>query len=325
MRWAVAPLLGEASAGTLPPGTRDDVAALLTDYQAWLTANADRAEALVELAGLRRAAGDPAAARGAFERALRRDDTSIVAMLNFADDLRADGDDPRAETLLRKALALYPESADAHFALGMLLVRRQEVMAGVSELGRANELAPDNSQYAYAYGVGLHSTRQDERALATLSGARTRFPDNAPIAGGAAGALRRRERPGPRSPLPVTGMRTGDGDREDGGRSDVPHPCWSSPRGHHHRCVDRPSWGTAAETRPPSRDVSYTAKDVKAFASLERGAWQKPGEVVSLLQLWPGNVVADIGAGTGPLAPFWRTRSAQPAACWRWASSRRRR
>ncbi|MES1171776.1 MAG: tetratricopeptide repeat protein [Bacteroidota bacterium] len=181
VRLEVAPLLGDARAGTLPTGASDAVAALRADYAAWLTANADRAEALVELANLRKTAGDPAAARAAFERALRRDDTSIVATLNFADYLRGTGDDAAAETLLRKACALYPDSADAHFALGMLLVRRQEVAAGVRELGRACELAPHNSAYAYAYGVGLHSTRQDERALATLSDARARFPDNAPI------------------------------------------------------------------------------------------------------------------------------------------------
>jgi len=181
VRLAVAPLLGHASAAALPADTRDGVIALRAEYEAWLTANADRAEALVELAGVHRDAGDPVATRAAFERALRRDDTSIVAYLNFADYLRGGGDDPGAETLLRKACALYPESADAHFALGMLLVRRKEVTAGVSELGRANQLAPDNSHYAYAYGVGLHSTRQDERALAALSDARTRFPDNAPI------------------------------------------------------------------------------------------------------------------------------------------------
>jgi predicted CXXCH cytochrome family protein len=181
VRWAVAPLLGKASARALPADKRDDIMALVTDYEAWLTANADRAEALVELAGLRRAAGDPVATRAAFERALRRDDNSLVVYLNFADDLSGDGDNARAETLLRKACALYPESADAHFALGMLLVRRKEVAAGVSELGRANELAPNNSHYAYTYGVGLHSTGQDARALATLIDARSRFPDNAPI------------------------------------------------------------------------------------------------------------------------------------------------
>jgi len=82
---------------------------------------------------------------------------------------------------LRKAAALYPDSADAHFALGMLLVRRQQSAAAVSELGRARALAPDNSDYAYAYAVGLHSRREDERALATLSEARARFPANGPI------------------------------------------------------------------------------------------------------------------------------------------------
>jgi len=182
VRLAAAPLLAHATAdATLPVGARDGVSALLSDYDAWLTANADRAEALVERAGLRRAAGDPDAARAAFERALRRDDTSLIAYLNFADDLRGTGDDAAAETLLRKACALYPESADAHFALGMLLVRRKEITSGVSELGRASALAPDNSHYAYAFGVGLHSTQQDERARATLRDARARFPDSAPI------------------------------------------------------------------------------------------------------------------------------------------------
>lgn len=174
VRLAAAPLLASA-------GPRDDLAALLGDYEAWLIANADRAEALVELAKLRAAAGDSKAARAAFERALRRDDTSIVAYLNFADRLRGSGDDAAAETLLRKACALYPDSADAHFALGMLLVRRKEIAAGVSELGRASELGPNNSHYAYAYAVGLHSTREDDRALSTLSAARTRFPGNAQI------------------------------------------------------------------------------------------------------------------------------------------------
>src|SRR3954453_24229119 len=71
--------------------------------------------------------------------------------------------------------------------------------------------------------------------------------------------------------------------------------------------------GSAADTRSApqpvgpdhyERDVSDIAKYVKAFESPERHTWQKPGEVVSLLQLWPGNVVADIGAGTGHFEPY---------------------
>ena len=69
-----------------------------------------------------------------------------------------------------------------------------------------------------------------------------------------------------------------------------------------------PSPGTAADpssaSHPAGRDhyecdFSDVARYVKAFDSPERDVWQKVGDVVSLLQLWPGNVVADIGAGTG--------------------------
>jgi len=183
VRLALAPLLGPARPGEtpLPAGASQARAALMIDYEAWLTANGDRAEALVERARLRQASGDGAAARAAFEQALRRDDTSLVARLSYAEHLHATGDEAAAEEALQKAAALYPDSADAHFALGMQLVRRRDIAAGVNELGRARDLAPHNSHYAYAYGVGLHSTHQDERALATLSEARARFPDNGPI------------------------------------------------------------------------------------------------------------------------------------------------
>jgi cyclopropane fatty-acyl-phospholipid synthase-like methyltransferase len=41
----------------------------------------------------------------------------------------------------------------------------------------------------------------------------------------------------------------------------------------------------------------------KEFDNPERDAWQKPAEVVALLQLAPGMTVADIGAGTGYFEP----------------------
>jgi len=66
---------------------------------------------------------------------------------------------------------------------------------------------------------------------------------------------------------------------------------------------------SAAETKvaaPPAHqhDFSDVARYVKAFESPARDAWQKPDDVVSLLQLWPGNVVADVGAGTGHFEPY---------------------
>jgi ubiquinone/menaquinone biosynthesis C-methylase UbiE len=67
--------------------------------------------------------------------------------------------------------------------------------------------------------------------------------------------------------------------------------------------TDEKSASHAAGADHYEHDFSDIAKYVKAFESPERDAWQKPDDVVSLLQLWPGNVVADIGAGTGHFEP----------------------
>jgi ubiquinone/menaquinone biosynthesis C-methylase UbiE len=58
-----------------------------------------------------------------------------------------------------------------------------------------------------------------------------------------------------------------------------------------------------APANPDEPDFSNVAKYAKAFDSPKRDYWQKPDEVMNLLQLWPGNVVADIGAGTGHFEP----------------------
>lgn len=41
------------------------------------------------------------------------------------------------------------------------------------------------------------------------------------------------------------------------------------------------------------------ARDLARFENPERENWQKPGEVIAVLRLQPGQKVADIGAGTG--------------------------
>ncbi len=52
-------------------------------------------------------------------------------------------------------------------------------------------------------------------------------------------------------------------------------------------------------------DFSEVERFARHFDSADRDAWQKPDEVVKLLDLHPGHVVADIGAGTGYFLSYW--------------------
>jgi predicted CXXCH cytochrome family protein len=181
VRLEVARLLAGADRGSLNAAQRDNLAAAIAEYKEWLSRDADRAEALTALAGLQVAEGDVASARASFEKALRRDETSLVTLLNYADFHRARGNDLEAEALLTRAVGLYPDSAEAHLALGLLRVRQKRTAEAIPEMARAAAIAPDNSNYAYVYAVALYSTGQIDAAFSALEKARARFPANTQI------------------------------------------------------------------------------------------------------------------------------------------------
>jgi SAM-dependent methyltransferase len=52
-------------------------------------------------------------------------------------------------------------------------------------------------------------------------------------------------------------------------------------------------------------DFSEVERFARHFDSPDRDAWQKPNDVVKWIDLRPGHVVADIGAGTGYFLSYW--------------------
>lgn len=182
VRFAIAPLLAGTDSNTLTSGQQQQLNNIFDEYRHWLESNSDRADALVALAGFYLAQGDVLAAQKHFDKALQRDETSLPAYLNYADFYRGLDNDSEAEKLLRKAVMIYPDSADAHYALGLLLVRQKQNGAALKELKQATMLAPDNSHYAYVYGIGLYSSGRAAEALSWLASANKRFPANTQIA-----------------------------------------------------------------------------------------------------------------------------------------------
>jgi Flp pilus assembly protein TadD len=131
-------------------------------------ASADRPEAHVTLGAFHADRAQTDAAEAAYRTALRLDPSFVPAMVNLADLYRALRRDAEGEPLLRQAVATEPQNAVAHHALGLLLLRRQQLDAAITELREAARLAPNNARHAYVYAIALHAAGQSAEALRVL-------------------------------------------------------------------------------------------------------------------------------------------------------------
>jgi tetratricopeptide (TPR) repeat protein len=148
--------------------------AALEEYVAAETVNADRPEGNLNLGLIAAAAGEPEVAERAYQAALRLDSRFTPAYANLADLYRAQGREREAEAQLRAGLAVMPDSADLHHALGLSLVRAKRLDAALDDLKQATELAPTHTRYAYVYAVALDSVGRTQDAVPVLEGAAAR-------------------------------------------------------------------------------------------------------------------------------------------------------
>ncbi len=150
----------------------------LQEYVAAESVNADRPEANLNLGLIALTAGEPEVAERAYREALALDPRFIPAHANLADLYRGQGREAEAQAQLRAGLAVDPESADLHHALGLSLVRAKRLDAALSDLKRATELAPTNNRYAYVYAIALDGAGQTAEALPILAAAAERDAAN---------------------------------------------------------------------------------------------------------------------------------------------------
>jgi Flp pilus assembly protein TadD len=148
----------------------------LDEYRQAQRASAERPEAHVNLGLVNVKRGELEAARRDYAAATALAPWFVPAWVNLADLLRMEGKDDEGASALRKALAVSPQDASVHHALGLLLVRLKRTPEALAELARAAELAPGTPDFAYAYAIGLHSAARTDEALAVLRKASSHNP-----------------------------------------------------------------------------------------------------------------------------------------------------
>ncbi|MFN2427492.1 MAG: tetratricopeptide repeat protein [Candidatus Binatia bacterium] len=178
VRIEAARLLANAPDADLSPEQRAARVKARQEYMDYLRTESDWPAVVVSLGDFQLREGRMDEAVASYQRALELDPRFAGAYVNLADAWRAQGKDKDGEELLRRGLALLPEDAGLHHALGLLLVRNRDRKAGVDELALAVKFEPDNARYAYVHAIGLQSTGRLDEALAALVTADQRNPYN---------------------------------------------------------------------------------------------------------------------------------------------------
>ncbi|GGJ43462.1 tetratricopeptide repeat protein [Neoroseomonas lacus] len=176
VRIEAARILAPIPPQAIPQGSHSDFARAWDELLASERVAAERPESHVNLAGLFAARGDAAAAEAAYRDALRLDPAFLPALVNMADFENRRRRFNEAEALLNRAIAAYPNSAEAHHALGLTRVRAGRASESLGPLGRAAALAPDRPRYAYVYAIALNDLGRGPEAMEALRAALRRHP-----------------------------------------------------------------------------------------------------------------------------------------------------
>jgi tetratricopeptide (TPR) repeat protein len=176
VRIAAARSLADVPVDLLSPSQSTAMDRAVSEYVATQKANAERAEAQINLGLIYSLRGLLDQAESALENALEIDPGLVALYVNLADLYRQQGRDQEGEALLRQASVIAPEDGDVYYALGLLLVRRGRTEEAVEALRSAADLSPETARYSYAYAMALHSAGDSERALEVLADAHARLP-----------------------------------------------------------------------------------------------------------------------------------------------------
>jgi len=161
---------------------RRALAPALAEYRDAQLTNAERPEAWLNLGVLDSLLGDAATAEADYRKALALEPGFTPAYVNLADLERALGRDDDGRAVLEQGLNHSPDDADLLHALGLLEIRAKHLPAAAELLGRAAEQAPERPRYAYVHALAQEAAGDPRAAIATLTAATDRHPNDRDIA-----------------------------------------------------------------------------------------------------------------------------------------------
>ncbi len=181
VRIEAASLLADAATAKLNDAERDALAQAFQGYVAAKQLDADRAEERTNLGSFYVRQSKADLAEPEFRAAIGLSPQYAPPRVDLADLYRATGREVKAEEILRETIAVIPEAAAAHHALGLALIRRKRYEEALLSLKRATELEPGRPRYAYVYGVALQTAGRGREARQVLSAALSASPSNVDI------------------------------------------------------------------------------------------------------------------------------------------------
>lgn len=156
----------------LPAQTRSGLSAwptLQAEYERVQNNLLERAEAHFNLAMLYQLSGREDQVEAALREALERDPAFFPALIMQAQWQEQYFRLPQVGlAILQKALTAYPQEASLQHALGLALVRQGKLVEALLAFTQAQQLAPDNSDYAYVLSIALHDSGEPEKARELL-------------------------------------------------------------------------------------------------------------------------------------------------------------
>ncbi|WP_394224591.1 tetratricopeptide repeat protein [Pseudoalteromonas spongiae] len=155
--------------------------AALNDYKKSQEFNAERGFSHTNLALLALEMAEPKAAEMHYFDAIKVEPIFMPAYVNLADLYRQQGDESKAQNILKQALSVNHEASDVYYALAMSQIRSNEKQNALKSLENATLFAPENASYLYTYALLLQDQKNIHQAIRYFEKAYAITPTNPDI------------------------------------------------------------------------------------------------------------------------------------------------